>query len=172
MVSALTLLRADETRRVPERWSYILFAEELRRVSAAPREDAEELFRRMVFNALISNTDDHPRNHALLARDVNWRLSPAYDLTPTAPVGVDRRDLAMICGDAGRFANAENLLSQASRFLLEREAAKAIVDQTEACVTNGWYRASRSAGVSEVDCERISGAFGYPGFRYQPVDKP
>ena len=166
MISALTLLHADESRRTPERWSYILFAEELRRVSGAPREDAEELFRRMVFNALISNTDDHPRNHALLAREFDWRLSPAYDLTPTAPISADRRDLAMTCGDAGRFANAENLLSQASRFLLSPEHARATIDRIEECVKNRWYGVARAAGVSEADCERISSAFNYPGFGY------
>ena len=44
---------------------------------------ARELFGRMAFNALISNTDDHPRNHAAIAPGPGWRLSPAYDLTPT-----------------------------------------------------------------------------------------
>jgi serine/threonine-protein kinase HipA len=56
----------------------------------------------MCFNALISNTEDHPRNHALMAMNVDWKLSPAYDLTPTPHVSEERRDLAMICGDAGR----------------------------------------------------------------------
>ena len=39
----------------------------------------------MSFNALISNIDDHPRNHALIAKDTDWKLSPAYDLTPAGP---------------------------------------------------------------------------------------
>lgn len=123
MISALTLLRAEDTHRSRDKWSYVLLAEELRRVSAAPAEDAAELFRRMCFNALISNIDDHPRNHALIAKDKDWRLSPAYDLTPAVPVSQERRDLAMSCGDQGRYANAENILSQSGRFLLEKEAA-------------------------------------------------
>ncbi len=86
MISALTLLRAEDTHRSRDKWSYVLLAEELRRVSVAPAEDAAELFRRMCFNALISNIDDHPRNHALIAKDKDWRLSPAYDLTPAVPV--------------------------------------------------------------------------------------
>ena len=45
---------------------------ELRRISSQPRTDAPELFRRMCFNALISNTDDHPRNHAVVATDTDW----------------------------------------------------------------------------------------------------
>ena len=82
MVSALTLLRADDTHNTRDRWSYVLLAEELRRVTADPKRNALELFRRMLFNGLISNTDDHPRNHAVLAMNDTWSLSPAYDLTP------------------------------------------------------------------------------------------
>ena len=86
-----------------------MLVEELRRMSATPGENAEELFRCMCFNALISNIDDHPRNHAVIAIGHDWELSPAYDLTPFAPVSIERRDLAMICGDDGRRANAANL---------------------------------------------------------------
>lgn len=165
MVSGLTLLRAEETRS--ESWSYVALAEELRRVSAEPHKDAVELFRRMCFNAMISNMDDHPRNHAVLAWDRDWRLSPAYDLTPSAPVSLDRRDLALICGDAGRYANAENLLSQSGRFLLSRDEAEAIINEMEACITKSWYGVARTAGVSDRDCDRITRAFVYPGFRYR-----
>src|SRR6185437_9364903 len=66
MLSALTLLRAGDTIRDRDRWSYPLLVEELRRLSSRPAEDAQELFRRMAFNALISNSDDHPRNHAVV----------------------------------------------------------------------------------------------------------
>jgi serine/threonine-protein kinase HipA len=69
MISGLTVLRADEGVQTRPRWSYMLLVEELRRISAEPRKDARELFRRICFNALISNIDDHPRNHALIAKD-------------------------------------------------------------------------------------------------------
>jgi serine/threonine-protein kinase HipA len=119
----------------------------------------------MCFNALISNVDDHPRNHAVLARAADWSLSPAYDLTPAVPVSLERRDLAMECGDAGRYANAENLLSQSARFLLDVDEARALVDAMETQVRGTWYAVARVAGVSERDCERIASAFAYPGFR-------
>lgn len=159
MASGLTLLRADESLR--DRWSYVLLAEELRRVCAQPRKQANELFRRMCFNALISNVDDHPRNHAILAKERNWELSPAYDLTPFAPVGLERRDLALICGDNGRYANRDNILC--ARFLLDRQEADAVVTEMEMNVRNGWYQVVRSEGVSERDCDAIRGAFAYPG---------
>jgi serine/threonine-protein kinase HipA len=164
MLSALTLLRAGDTHLDRGRWSYVLLAEALRRVVARAAQDAPELFRRMVFNALISNTDDHPRNHAVIAMDADWALSPAYDLTPATPVSLERRDLAMDCGDDGRRAQAANLLSQSARFLLTGEQARATVDEMEQRVRSSWYEVARRAGVSERDCARIAPAFAYPGF--------
>jgi serine/threonine-protein kinase HipA len=165
MVSALTLLRADDTVEGREKWSYVSLVEELRRASSEPRQDAHELFGRMCFNALISNTDDHPRNHAMIAQERGWHLSPAYDLTPSPQVSRERRDLAMTCGDAGRYANAANLLSQSARFLLKVTEAEAIVAAMEERIKQTWYDVARGEGVSEADCERIKGAFVYPGFR-------
>jgi serine/threonine-protein kinase HipA len=164
MVSGLTLLRAEDTDQVRDKWSYVLLAEELRRASAQPERDAAELFKRMCFNALISNTDDHPRNHALIARAREWKLSPAYDLIPSTPVSVERRDLALTVGDAGRHANAENILTQCQRFLLQRDQAGALVREMAVRVKASWHRVARGAGVSEAHCELISGAFVYPGF--------
>ena len=165
MLSALTLLRAGDTHQDRDRWSYVILAEALRRLSSDARADAHELFRRMLFNALISNTDDHPRNHAVIAMDAAFRLAPAYDLTPFAPVSIERRDLAMSAGDGGRYAQADNLLSQCERFLLSPEEARALIDLMEAQVKARWYAVARGAGVSEGDCGRIAGAFAYPGFR-------
>jgi serine/threonine-protein kinase HipA len=117
----------------------------------------------MCFNALISNTDDHPRNHSFIAKDASWKLSPAFDLTPSPMVSQDRRDLAMECGDLGRFANARNILSQHARFLLEGDEAKKIVSEVSDQVKN-WYDTVRACGVSVNDAEAIRGAFLYPGF--------
>ncbi len=116
MVSALTLLRADDSDRSRDLWSYILLAEELRRVCEAPQRQVHELFKRMSFNALISNTYDHPRNHTAIAKNKDWKLSPAYDLTPSTPISLEQGDLALTCGDQGRIARPSNLLSQCHRF--------------------------------------------------------
>ena len=118
----------------------------------------------MCFNALISNIDDHPRNHALIAKDAEWKLSPAYDLTPAVAVSMERRDLAMECGDTGRFANASNLLSQSARFLLAHDDAAAAIAAMQEQVRGTWYATARGAGVSAKNCEQISPAFAYPGF--------
>ncbi|MGK5088116.1 HipA domain-containing protein [Bdellovibrionota bacterium FG-2] len=164
MVSALTLLGAEDTHLTREKWSYVLLVEELRRISAQPEKDAAELFKRMIFNALITNIDDRPRNHAIIAKNRDWKLSPAYDLTPSTPISLERRDLALTVGDAGRFANAHNILSQCLRFLLEREESEKLLKKMEKRVSSTWHQVARSAGVTEKDCARISGAFVYPGF--------
>ena len=120
MVSALTLIQSGDSPGERGEWSYLSLADEVRRASANPEEDLRELFGRICFNAAVSNLDDHPRNHAVLAEGRHWRLSPAFDLTPSPVVALDRRDLAMSCGRFGRYANRTNLLSGHGRFLLER----------------------------------------------------
>lgn len=164
MISGLTVLRAEEAVEMRDRWSYVLMAEEMRRVTQEPEKDAKELFQRMTFNAVISNLDDHPRNHALVAKEREWQLSPAYDLTPSPVISQEHRDLALEVGDQGRFANAKNLLSQHARFLLDAEDAKAIVSNMTEQVRASWYDVVRGQGVSEKDAETIKGAFVYPGF--------
>jgi len=166
MVSGLTLLGANDTRD-REKWSYLLLADELRRcIGRDHGGDLPELFRRICFNALISNTDDHPRNHAVLAKNREWSLSPAYDLTPNPMFALERRDLALAFGDWGRYANRANLLSQCRRFLLSHDEAERIVDEMAARVQTTWYSTARNAGVSTRDCELIRSAFVYEGFGY------
>ena len=164
MVSGLTILRADEAPEARQNWSYVILVEELRRIVEDAKRDAQELYRRVCFNALISNIDDHPRNHAIIAKDKSWKLSPAYDLTPSVPVSVERRDLALECGDMGRYANAKNIVSQHARFLLDRGEAEKIVNDMKTQVDATWYDTVRASGISEKDAETIRGAFVYPGF--------
>lgn len=168
MVSALTLIGADETRDYTK-WSYLLLGDELRRcLSGRQAADMQELFRRICFNALVSNTDDHPRNHAIIAHDRGWRLSKAYDITPNPMMAIGRRDLAMSFGKWGRYANRKNLLSECQRFYLARDEAEGIIDRMTEIVKSRWYPVARGVGVSEADCVKISGAYAYEGFFYDP----
>ncbi|HEX8830236.1 MAG TPA: type II toxin-antitoxin system HipA family toxin, partial [Longimicrobium sp.] len=167
MVSALTVLDADDAPTDRRNWSYVLLADELQRWSARPREDKAELFRRMVLNALICNVDDHPRNHAVIAAGREWRLAPAYDLTPNSRQGSEERRLAMECGRMGRLATRENLLSQSVRFGLRPDEANAIVDEMAGTVARFWRGDVLRHGGSERDCQVIERAFTYPGFEYQ-----
>ena len=162
VVSALTVLRADDSVTERRQWSYLLFADELRRIVGDPREDLRELFARLCFNAAVSNLDDHPRNHAIVAKWRDWRLSPAYDLTPSPALSAERRDLAMACGHQGRLASRANLLSASGRFLLRDAEAAAIFGRVVTTVKSAWRSTMRRGGVSEADCERLASAFVYP----------
>ena len=167
MVSALTLLRSGDSPAERVEWSYLLLADEIRRASENPEDDLRELFGRICFNAAVSNLDDHPRNHAILAKGRQWRLSPAFDLVPSPVVALGRRDLAMTCGRFGRYANKTNLLSDHGRFLLEREEATAIFDRVARTVREEWRTQMQQARVSERDCEAIKSAFVYEGLFYE-----
>lgn len=168
MVSGLTVLRSEDSHRDRDRWSYVLLADELKRWSQRPDRDLRELFRRMVFSALVSNTDDHPRNHALIAPGRSFELSPAYDLTPMPHISVERRDLAMTIGQFGRYANRSNLLSSAGAFRLREEEASEIVSAMVEIVRSRWYAVFRREAVSEKDRETVSRAFVYDGLFLDP----
>jgi serine/threonine-protein kinase HipA len=111
----------------------------------------------MVFNAAVTNNDDHPRNHALLRRPKGWRLSPTYDLVPAPVVSLERRDLALTVGNYGRTASIYNLLSQAGRFGLPLVAARMEVDQIVAVVRR-WRESFFACGVSAQDLDYIAPA--------------
>jgi serine/threonine-protein kinase HipA len=157
LVSGLTVLDCGDSHLDRERWSYPLMADNLRRWSDKPQADCAELFRRMVFNAAVTNNDDHPRNHALLRRHKGWRLSPAYDLVPAPVVSLERRDLALTVGDFGRTASIYNLLSQSGRFGLSAQEARAQIDRLVE-VVRGWRDSFFACGVSLKDIDYIAPA--------------
>ena len=171
-VSALTVLDSGETIADRGRWSYLLLADELRRRSHRASADLRELFGRMVFNALISNTDDHPRNHGLIAPGRDFELAPAYDLTPNPLVSVERRDLALTVGRFNRYANRENLLSECERFRLDKPQAAALINQMKQTVERRWHAVLRSYGITEKDCTLLARAFAYPGFELPAATTP
>jgi serine/threonine-protein kinase HipA len=157
LVSGLTVLDCGDSHLDRDRWSYPLLADNLRRWSDKPQADCAELFCRMVFNAAVTNNDDHPRNHALLRRHKGWRLSPAYDLVPAPVVSLERRDLALTVGRYGRTASIGNLLSQAGRFGLSAEDARKEIDRIVAVIRH-WRESFFACGVSARDIEHIAPA--------------
>lgn len=167
MISGYTALRTGRDRaRWIKNWSYTALAEELSRICARPIDESKELYRRMVFNALISNNGDDPGNHAIISMHKGWELSPAYDMRPYVKhARIGARQLSMICGIQGRQATLRNLLSECERFRLKEEEAISIIDAIEERVGNSWYKIARDAGVSETDCNHFSAAFAYSGFR-------
>jgi serine/threonine-protein kinase HipA len=167
MASALTLLDAEDSPTDRANWSYLLLADEVQRWSSRPREDKAELFRRVVFNALTSNNDDHPRNHAVVAASKDWRLAPAYDLTPSPQLGRQERDLALVCGMLGTRATRQNLLSASPRFGLVPQEASGLIDRMVEIVRRYWRPDVFAEGGTEADCSAIEAAFVHAGFEYE-----
>lgn len=153
LLSALTLLQLDETEA--RLAGYPALAEVLRRLSLQPMADAGELFRRMVFNLLVGNTDDHAKNHACFW-DGHWlALTPAYDLVPLPRVGQEGRQ-AMHVGDRGPEATLSNARSQAGRFGLAAAEAEAIIDEVRDGL-EGWDALFAEHGVPEAEIGRLNG---------------
>ena len=153
-LSAMSMLQA----RDGERASYPEIVDELSRHGANTKNDAAELFRRVVFNILISNVDDHLRNHGFLwAGKAGWRLSPAYDLNPT-PTDVKARLLTTNISLDEATCSIELALSQAELFGLGAAAAKAITAEVGAAVTE-WRLVATHAGQTTSQIDRMSSAF-------------
>jgi serine/threonine-protein kinase HipA len=169
VLSGLTALAADEPPDI-SRWSYLLLADELQRRSERPADDKVELFRRMVFNALISNDDDHPRNQAIVAPRTSWNLAPAYDLTPSPSYSLER-NLALVAGKYGRAARRDNILSAISRFGMTEAEGAAIVDAMKVTVAGGWEAEIRGLGGTQKDCDAVRTAFTYEGFEYPSIQR-
>jgi serine/threonine-protein kinase HipA len=160
-LSARTVFHANhQTQPYVYAGSYARLAQELQRYSARPAVDQEELFRRMVFNALISNTDDHERNHGLLADDEpgTYRLSPAYDLVPSIHA-TRRRYHAMTLGAGESLATRENLVADCTVFGLSRPAADAIIEKMQACVAANWEACLQKQGVPQPAIARLETCF-------------
>jgi serine/threonine-protein kinase HipA len=127
-VSGLTLLGAHESDY--GRWSYHGLVDAISKRSADPDGDLKELFGRMVFNILVYNNDDHPRNFGFLRAERGWNLSPLYDVVP-ATVNSQTYALAMTVGTEGKKASLANALSRHERFRLPESEAQAIVSRLE-----------------------------------------
>jgi serine/threonine-protein kinase HipA len=141
-------------RAAAERFGYPELAQLLRRRGVTARDayvrDMRELFRRMVFNILIDNTDDHEKNHALLMTDAQqYALSPAYDVLPSGQaLGFQQ----MRIGDAEADSTLENALSMARLFSLEPNQATKEV-RAVARVVDEWQKHYASEGVSRHDID-------------------
>ncbi len=114
------------------------------------KETLRELFRRMVFNVLIGNTDDHGKNHGFLMDERgHWQLAPAFDLLPT--IGADTRYQALGIGPQGRERSLANALAGAGRMGLSAAVAQGLLDEMQQKLRTHWQRRMRTEGVSAAD---------------------
>ena len=152
-ISALSLLDLEETSL---EGSYAEIAGVLRQHGTAHASDREELFRRMLFNVLCGNRDDHLKNHALLHDGSGWRLSPAFDVVPQT--GIVERVQAIAVGVLGGIPTIDNCLSRAGEFGLSQEAAKAMAEEMIVRM-RGWREFLRAHGVPAATIGRLGQVF-------------
>lgn len=158
-ISALTLVGCPE-QDSPNK-NYADIADALRRYGAAPTlaRDLEELFARMVFNILVTNDDDHLRNHGLLwnADALGWKLSPLYDVVPR-PMYATERFLHLGIGPQGRLATLTNAMGWAARFGLTQDKALHVVDRVWRVVRE-WKNHFEAYGVPAAEIDQVASAF-------------
>lgn len=134
---------------------YRYAAQTLTRISGEFQDDRVSLFKRMALNVMISNKDDHIFNQAMLLKNDQWKLSPVYDVVCGEG---NRRDHAMIIGNAGASGNLANVLSSSESFGLEAVRAKEIVDDMIDLIASRWRQIAINGGVDAKDAEKASWA--------------
>lgn len=153
-LSAMSMLGAADN----EDHSYLEIVDALRQFGSQPEQDCAQLWRRIVFNILISNTDDHLRNHGFLYDGAGgWRLSPAYDMNPT-PVDVKARVLSLAIDEADDTASLDVAFGMARQCGLKQPAAREIVGEVQTAVAQ-WRNCAASYGLNARDMARMASAF-------------
>jgi serine/threonine-protein kinase HipA len=152
-VSAMTMLGA----RDGEQGSYLEIAEAIEEHSPGAAGDLRELWRRIVFNVLISNTDDHLRNHGFLRLSTaGWSLSPAFDLNPN-PEGEHKR-LSTAIDERNTLASIASALEVADLFGLSQELARLIAGEVTRA-TDRWREVARATDLGGAEIDRMRPAF-------------
>ena len=155
-LSAMSMIGAkdNETR------SYLELVDALRRQGVQPNKDMRELWRRIVFTVLISNVDDHMRNHGFLfAGTEGWNLSPAFDLNPM-PIDIRPRVLSTAIDDEDQTASLALALSVAEYFGLTQEEAQGIAGDVGRAVSK-WRAEAARVGINKAECDRMETAFDH-----------
>ena len=152
-LSAMSLLGRNDGDEA----TYTDIAEIIRMHSSSPTENLHELWRRVVFNVLIGNLDDHLRNHGFLYdRDGRWRLSPAYDLNPL-PLAEKARELTTWISEQGPEADLDLAREATPFFSLKKKEAEAIIDEVSTALKD-WQSLARRLGMSSKDIDIYSTA--------------
>lgn len=153
-LSAMAMMSAKDG----EQGSYPEIVDSLVQHGAQAKTDARALYRRVVFNVLISNVDDHLRNHGFLWLGKNgWSLSPAYDLNPM-PSDIKARVLTTNISLDEATCSLDLLESAAEYFSLSLAQARAILKEV-ALVTSRWRNIAKEVGARPAEIQRMASAF-------------
>ena len=153
--SAMTLLGKTDGASVAEGTSYLDIAAFIKSYGAQPKRDLIELWKRIVFNMAVSNTDDHLRNHAFIFTENGWRLSPLYDVNPV-PYG---DELSLNVDEADNSINIDLAIETAVRFGLSRTDATNDAKDILVIVRENWEKLATAYGLSRRLIEEMRPAF-------------
>lgn len=152
--SAMTMTGNNEDTIRENRPSYLEIAEFIKFSGASNKDDLHQLWRRIVFNIAISNTDDHMRNHGFILTEKGWRLSPAFDINPS----VDKNGLALNIDTDNNELNFSLAQDVGEFFMLNKAEMKRILDEVRSVVKN-WRKEARAIGIPAGEQNRMSAAF-------------
>ncbi len=150
--SAMTMLGATQS----EGYSYLDIAQILQ-TQGDPQyiqNDLEQLFRRVVFNVMVGNRDDHLRNHGFVMGTNGWRLSAAFDVNPN----IDKVDHVLCLDDKNDHPSIHTIINTASFYDLSDNRAAEIVTNLGDTIKN-WRRVAQKMGISRADIQLMSSAF-------------
>jgi serine/threonine-protein kinase HipA len=154
-ISAATMLGVEVTE--PDNHTYTEIVDAIRVHGIEAQTDIEELWRRVAFSILVTNVDDHLRNHGFLHEDREfWRLSPAFDINPS-PDRV-REMKTWISEDTGPDMTIDALMSVIAYFRIKPTRAKEILSEVARAVDN-WHEVGRGLGMSDEELELFADAF-------------
>lgn len=153
--SAMTLLGKKDGASAADGTSYLDIVSFIKTYGATPKQDLTELWKRMVFNMAVTNTDDHLRNHAFMISDKGWTLSPLYDVNPV-PYG---DELSLLVDDKDNRISVDLAVSAAPRFGIPEEEAKHLAEEILSVVRKKWEKTAKHYGLSRRQIEDMRPAF-------------
>lgn len=153
--SGMTLLGKNDGAHAADGSSYLDLVSLIRMHGATPKKDMQELWKRVVFNMAVSNTDDHLRNHGFILSKEGWILSPAYDLNPNADGDV----LSLNVDANSNLIDFDLALSAARLYEMSEKQAKEEVDEIKYTVEMNWRKLADRYGLSRSEMERMAPAF-------------
>jgi serine/threonine-protein kinase HipA len=152
--SAMTMTGNNELTLKDKEVGYLDIAEFIQFNLSESKAELHQLWRRIVFSILISNTDDHLRNHGFLLIDGDWKLSPAYDINPS----IDKKGLSLNIDLNDNSLNIDLLVSVAPYFQLKEKECKIIIDEVRTIVSQ-WEIEAKNIGISRSEISLMRPAF-------------
>ena len=154
--SAMTMTGNSEDNLRDNKASYLEIAEFIKFSGASNEEDLHQLWRRIVFNISISNTDDHLRNHGFVLSEKGWRLSPAFDVNPS----IDKHGLALNIDTDNNALDFDLARSVGEFFMLDRTVMDKILNEVRFVVSD-WRKYANSIGIPKTEQDRMAPAFRF-----------